>query len=162
MMGHTARNNTVKKSDPGMWAPLRRSKAVHTLGEFRFTSEMRRINAAASPKIIGAQTFAKRPYADALTPTVNEFYKKGCQEKSSPSTGGREDFVSRSSPLHCKSASRFAREVLLLSCLPFLFYKKGCQEKSSPSTGGREDFVSRSSPLHCKSASRFAREVLLL
>jgi hypothetical protein len=30
---------------------------------------------------------------------VNEFYKKGCQEKSSPSTGGREDFVSRSSPL---------------------------------------------------------------
>src|SRR6202051_1242068 len=51
---------------------------------------------------------------------LNEFYKKGCQEKSSPSTGGREDFVSRSSPLHCKSASRFAREVLLLSCLPFL------------------------------------------
>ena len=73
MMGHTARNNTVKKSDPGMWAPLRRSKAVHTLGEFRFTSEMRRINAAASPKIIGPQTFAKRPYADALTPTVNEY-----------------------------------------------------------------------------------------
>jgi hypothetical protein len=23
---------------------------------------------------------------------VNEFYKKGCQEKSSASTGGREDF----------------------------------------------------------------------
>ncbi len=73
MMGHIARNNIVKKSDPGMWAPLRRSKAVHTLGEFRFTSEMRRINAAASPKIIGPQTFAKRPYADALTPTVNEY-----------------------------------------------------------------------------------------
>src|SRR4029077_15073339 len=51
---------------------------------------------------------------------VNEVYKKGCQEKRSPSTGGREDFVSRSSPLHCKSASRFAREVLLLSCFPFL------------------------------------------
>src|ERR1017187_8220769 len=28
------------------------------------------------------------------SPGVNEFYKKGCQEKSSPSTGGREDFVS--------------------------------------------------------------------
>src|ERR1017187_8298276 len=55
------------------------------------------------------------------SPGVNEFYKKGCEEKSSLSTGGREDFVSRSSPLHyCKSASRFAREVLLLSCLPFL------------------------------------------
>ena len=51
---------------------------------------------------------------------VKTFYKKECQEKSSPSTGGREDFVSRSSPHHCKSASRFAREVLLLSCLPFL------------------------------------------
>jgi len=56
----------------------------------------------------------------AFNGNVNEFYKKGCQEKSSPSAGGREDFVSRSSPLHCKSASRFAREVLLLSCLPFL------------------------------------------
>src|ERR1700746_2194886 len=49
---------------------------------------------------------------------VKTFYKKECQEKSSPSTGGREDFVSRSSPLHRQSASRFAREVLLLSCLP--------------------------------------------
>ena len=57
---------------------------------------------------------------DPGSPILNEFYKKGCQEKSSPSTGGREDFVSRSSPLHCQSASRFAREVLLLSCLPFL------------------------------------------
>src|ERR1035441_10477141 len=28
------------------------------------------------------------------SPGVNEFYKKGCQEKSSLSTGGREDFVS--------------------------------------------------------------------
>src|ERR1700674_567680 len=46
--------------------------------------------------------------------------KRDVKKKSSPSTGGREDFVSRSSPLHCKSASRFAREVLLLSCLPFL------------------------------------------
>src|SRR4029077_17803470 len=36
-------------------------------------------------------------------------------------TGGREDFVSRSSPLHCKSASRFGGEVLLLSCFPFLW-----------------------------------------
>ena len=53
--------------------------------------------------------------------TLNEFYKKGCQEKSSPATGGREDFVSRSSPLHCKSVSRSSREVLLLSCLPFLY-----------------------------------------
>ena len=30
---------------------------------------------------------------------VNEFYKKECQEKSSPSTGGREDFGSRD-PAH--------------------------------------------------------------
>src|ERR1035438_5661529 len=53
---------------------------------------------------------------------LRTFYKKECQEKSSPSTGGREDFVSRSSPLHCKSSSRSAREVLLLSCLPFLWF----------------------------------------
>src|ERR1700693_5661615 len=42
----------------------------------------------------------------AYRPAVKTFYKKECQEKSSPSTGGREDFVSRSSPLHRKSASR--------------------------------------------------------
>src|ERR1700730_6598519 len=56
---------------------------------------------------------------DSALRVVNEFYKKECQEKSSPSTGGREGFVSRSSPLHCKSASRFGREGLLLSCLSF-------------------------------------------
>ncbi len=46
--------------------------------------------------------------------------KRDVKKKSSASTGEREDFVSRSSPLHGKGASRFAREVLLLSCLPFL------------------------------------------
>jgi hypothetical protein len=30
--------------------------------------------------------------AIALRTQVNEFYKKGCQEKTSASTGGREDF----------------------------------------------------------------------
>ena len=33
---------------------------------------------------------------------VNEFYKKGCQEKSSPSTGGREDFSLEIQPTDCK------------------------------------------------------------
>ena len=52
---------------------------------------------------------------------VNEFYKKGCQEKSSPSTGGREDFcVSRSSPLTV-SAPRFRLSGFALACLPFLW-----------------------------------------
>jgi hypothetical protein len=67
--------------------------------------------------VSNAVQFADRKFQ---AENLNEFYKKGCQEKSSSSTGGREDFVSRSSPLHCQSASRFAREVLLLSCLPFL------------------------------------------
>src|SRR4029077_1996187 len=58
--------------------------------------------------------------AGSSTRPTNELYKKGCQEKSSPSTGGREDFVSRSSPLHCTSASPLAREVLVLSCFPSL------------------------------------------
>src|ERR1700719_211230 len=64
-------------------------------------------------------TVVNRPFHSEPLRRHDEFYKKGCQEKSSPSTGGREDFVSRSSPLHCKSASSTSREVLLLSCLPF-------------------------------------------
>jgi hypothetical protein len=49
---------------------------------------------------------------------VNEFYKKGCQEKSSPSTGKRDSF-SRSSPLSV-SAPDFA-EGFALASLPFLW-----------------------------------------
>ena len=45
--------------------------------------------------------------------TVNEFYKKGCQEKSSPSTGRREDFCLEIQPTACECAPRFAREVSL-------------------------------------------------
>jgi hypothetical protein len=61
-------------------------------------------------------------FADRITPAqnarirgldlgfmVNEFYKKGCQEKSSASTGGRDSF-SRSSPLKF----RFSVEVWLV------------------------------------------------
>ena len=43
---------------------------------------------------------------------VNEFYKKGCQGKSSASTGG-EKILSRDPAHCCKCAPRFAREVLL-------------------------------------------------
>jgi len=55
---------------------------------------------------------------------VNEFYKKGCQEKTSPSTGGREDLCLEIQPTVCKRAPRFARKVLLwLVChsLGFIF-----------------------------------------
>ena len=38
-------------------------------------------------------------------PQVNEFYKKGCQEKTSPSTGGREDFSLEIQPTDCKCPS---------------------------------------------------------
>jgi hypothetical protein len=38
----------------------------------------------------------------AARPPLNEFYKKGCQEKSSPSTGGREDFSLEIQPTDCK------------------------------------------------------------
>jgi len=44
---------------------------------------------------------------------VDEFYKKGCQEKSSASTGGREDFCLDIQPTLCRRAPRFDREVLL-------------------------------------------------
>jgi hypothetical protein len=38
-------------------------------------------------------------------PILNEFYKKGCQEKTSPSTGGREDFSLEIQPTDCKCPS---------------------------------------------------------
>jgi hypothetical protein len=36
---------------------------------------------------------------------LNEFYKKGCQEKTTPSTGGREDFSLEIQPTDCKCPS---------------------------------------------------------
>jgi hypothetical protein len=41
---------------------------------------------------------------------LDEFYKKGRQEKSSPSTGRREDFCLEIQPTACKCSPRFARE----------------------------------------------------
>src|ERR1022692_4795092 len=59
----------------------------------------------------------------SLTP-VSQFsmssIKRDVKKKVLPRPEAERIFVSRSSPLHCKSASRFEREVLLLSCLPFL------------------------------------------
>src|ERR1017187_6232862 len=55
-----------------------------------------------------------------ITTPVNEFYKKRCQEKSFASTGGREDFVSRSSPLLCKRVPSMRSRGFALACLPFL------------------------------------------
>src|SRR4029077_12250449 len=49
-------------------------------------------------------------------------------------------FVSRSSPLHCKSVSRFAREVLLLSCFPFLeLSSPGGDHANRVATHGKRD-----------------------
>jgi hypothetical protein len=47
--------------------------------------------------------------------------KRDVKKKAPPSTGGREDFVSRSSPLLCNCVPRFAREGLAGGCLPFLW-----------------------------------------
>jgi hypothetical protein len=51
---------------------------------------------------------------------VNEFYKKGCQEKTSPSTGGREDFCLDIQPTVCK-CPRFSSRDFALACLSFLW-----------------------------------------
>ena len=40
---------------------------------------------------------------------VDEFYKKGCQEKTPPSTGGREDFCLAIQPTVCSSVPWFAQ-----------------------------------------------------
>ena len=49
---------------------------------------------------------------------VDEFYKKGCQEKTSPSTGGREDFCLEIQPTVCKCPPISLRG-FALACLPF-------------------------------------------
>jgi hypothetical protein len=68
--------------------------------------------------------FLTSPYIDqaiTLTIPVNEFYKKGCQEKNSASTGGREDFCLEIQPTAVSvppdSLERFA-----LACLPSLWF----------------------------------------
>jgi hypothetical protein len=63
----------------------------------------------------------QQPRAIALkTPaaSVNEFYKKGCQEKSFPSTGGRDSFL-EIQPTDCKRP-RFRPRGFALVCVPFL------------------------------------------
>ena len=55
------------------------------------------------------------PFSDP----VNEFYKKGCQEKSSPSTGGREDFSLEIQPTDCKCPPRLRSRGFALAYLPF-------------------------------------------
>src|SRR5271169_5625413 len=94
------------------------------------------------------------------------FYPKGCQDQSSPSTGGREDFCLEIQPTDCKcppiSLEGFCSG---LSALPvgFIFrwfYKKGCsiqrdvKTKVLPRPEAEKIFVSRSSPLTV-SAPRF-------
>ena len=61
----------------------------------------------------------QQPQAIALKAPVNEFYKKGCQEKSSASTGGREDCGLEIQPTAVSVSPRFVREVFSLACLPF-------------------------------------------
>jgi hypothetical protein len=46
------------------------------------------------------------------------FYKKGCQEKSSPSTGRREDFCLEIQPTAASVPSDLL-ERLVVACLPF-------------------------------------------
>src|SRR5258707_8923705 len=61
-----------------------------------------------------------------LAGAVIEFYKKGCQEKSSPSTGRREDFCLEIQPTACECAPRFAREVRCgLFAYPWLLSSSG-------------------------------------
>jgi len=58
----------------------------------------------------------------SLAIPVNEFYKKGCQGKSSPSTGGREDFSLEIHPTVCKCPSISLEGVCSgLSALPVGF-----------------------------------------
>src|SRR5713226_8933798 len=120
--------------EPGPWGPgparalargaARGARARGEASERQSMSSIKRdVKKKVLPRPEGEKVLSRDPAHFTVRVPLDlreRFYKKGCQEKSSPSTGRREDFVSRSSPLHCKSASRFAREVLLLSCLSFL------------------------------------------
>ena len=64
--------------------------------------------------------FGQCEEAPGLTTGLNEFYKKGCQEKSSSSTGGREDFCLDIQPTVCK-CPRFCSRDFALACLSFLW-----------------------------------------
>src|SRR5260370_42468728 len=50
---------------------------------------------------------------------LNEFYKKGCQEKSSPSTGRREDFCLEIQPTACERAPPICSRGSLWLVCPF-------------------------------------------
>ena len=77
----------------------------------RLTSELRLPQIAPEEKVSSV---------DAGDPG-NEFYKKGCQEKSSPSTGGREDFCLEIQPTVCKCPPPISLRGFALACLPFLW-----------------------------------------
>jgi hypothetical protein len=54
-----------------------------------------------------------------------EFYKKGCQEKNSASTGGREDFGLEIQPTVCKCAPSIRSRGFALPDLPFRRFHSG-------------------------------------
>ena len=79
---------------------------------------------SAAKAVIDFAALTVRLKTLALRTPVNELYKKGCQEKTSPSTGGREDLCLEIQPTVCERAPRFARRVMLwLVChsLGFIF-----------------------------------------
>jgi hypothetical protein len=56
---------------------------------------------------------------------VVRFYKKGCQEKNSASTGGREDFGLEIQPTVCKCAPSIRSRGFALAGLPFRRFHSG-------------------------------------
>ncbi len=78
-------------SDPRYRAPVAKMglPALAPFSPALLTSERARLATLAS-------------FAEAI---LNEFYKKGCQENTSPSTGGQEDFCLEIQPTDCKCPS---------------------------------------------------------
>ena len=76
--------------------------------------------------------------ARPLLVQVNEFYKKGCQEKSSASTGGRGSF-SRSSPFCVVPLKRFGSLSILVSVSLLRVAKFECKRR------GKQDEVNHGS-----------------
>jgi hypothetical protein len=68
---------------------------------------------------IEARLFSVGETSRLRSKPLNEFYKKGCQEKSSASTGGERNLVSRSSPLFSYPPPILFERFFALACLLF-------------------------------------------
>src|ERR1700678_3745644 len=102
--GVTSKTGTCARHKGGIAAITTRHKTNNRMQKFG-----RPMPALSTGKPPGAPLIVRSDEWDAasspLPAVLNEFYKKGCQENKSPSTGGREDCRLEIQPTDCKCPS---------------------------------------------------------